>query len=222
MCFSLNIEVTGSHVPHKSPDRTLATSMPDADRAVNRHLPDLSCGNETPAVLTSSPRFDTSSVVHLRSTLRPIPDQIEFGLFLSRSPPCLLNAAAVGGLKPPPVRRLRGTYPHLLCSIAALKDFHLLCAPSWHTLIGVERTPFQQQLNQPIHQGLQRYPGTAYPFRQGGASQHDAVTGGDLLQAVKRKMIQVFTDQHPSQQTHSRHATVDNGRGNRRGGDGGP
>jgi hypothetical protein len=133
LCFSLNIEVTGSHVPHKSPDRTLATSMPDADRAVNRHLPDLSCGNETPAVLTSSPRFDTSSVVHLRSTLRPIPDPIEFGLFLSRSPPRLLNIAAAGGLKPPPVRRLRGTYPHLLCSMAALKDFHLLCAPSWHT-----------------------------------------------------------------------------------------
>ena len=30
-------------------------------------------------------------------------------------------------------------------------------------------------------------------------------------------MIQVFTDQHPNQQTHSRHATVDDGRGNRRG-----
>ena len=154
MCFSLDIEVTGSHVPHKSPDRTLATSMPDADRAVNRHLPDLSCGNETPAVLTSSPRFDTSSVVHLRSTLRPIPDQIEFGLFLSRSPPRLLNAAAEGGLKPPPVRRLRGTYPHLSCSIAALKDFHLLCAPSWHTLIGVQGVALQKMPSQTIHQGL--------------------------------------------------------------------
>ena len=142
LCFSLNIEVTGSHVPHKSPDRTLATSMPDADRAVNRHLPDLSCGNETPAVLTSSPRFDTSSVVHLRSTLRPIPDQIEFGLFLSRSPPRLLNAAAVGGLKPPPVRRLRGTYPHLLCSIAARRNF-TPCAPSWHTLIGMQGIALQ-------------------------------------------------------------------------------
>jgi hypothetical protein len=30
-------------------------------------------------------------------------------------------------------------------------------------------------------------------------------------------MIQVFTDQHPNQQTHCRHATVDDGRGNRRG-----
>ena len=136
--FSLNIGVTGSHVPHKSPVRTLATSMPDADRAVDRHLPDLSCSNGIPAVLTSSTRFDTSSVVHLRSTLRFIPDQIEFGLFLSRSPPRLLNAAAVGGLKPPPVRRLRGAFPHLLCSIAALRDFHPLCVPSWHTLIAVK------------------------------------------------------------------------------------
>jgi hypothetical protein len=33
-------------------------------------------------------------------------------------------------------------------------------------------------------------------------------------------MIQVFTDQHPNQQTHSRHASVDDGRGNRRGRDG--
>jgi hypothetical protein len=34
----------------------------------------------------------------------------------------------------------------------------------------VERTPFQQYLNQPIHQGLQRHPCAAYPFSQGGAS----------------------------------------------------
>src|SRR5690606_9955073 len=63
LCFSLSIGVTGSHVPHKSLDRTLAISMPDAIRAINRHLPDLSCSNETPAVLTSSTRFDTSSMV---------------------------------------------------------------------------------------------------------------------------------------------------------------
>lgn len=63
MCFSLNIEVTGSHVPHKSPDRTLATSILDADRAVNRHLPDLSCGNEPPAVLTSPPRKEKDKAI---------------------------------------------------------------------------------------------------------------------------------------------------------------
>ncbi|WP_218138752.1 hypothetical protein, partial [Nitrosomonas sp. Nm58] len=63
--------------------------------------------------------------------------QIESGLFLARSLPRLLNAAAVGGLKPPPVRRPRGTYPHLLCSIAARGNF-TPCAPSWHTFIGVQ------------------------------------------------------------------------------------
>lgn len=40
-------------------------------------------------------------------------------LFPSRSPPHLLNAAAVGGLVPAPVRRHRGAFPHLLCSMAA-------------------------------------------------------------------------------------------------------
>ena len=83
--------------------------------------------------------------------------------------------------------------------------------------IDMERAAFQQQFNQPIHQGLQRHPGASHPFRQGGASQNDWVTGGDLLQAVKRKMSQLLTDQHPNQQTRSRHATVDEGRGNRRG-----
>jgi hypothetical protein len=209
--FSLNIEVTGSHVPHKSPDRTLATSMPDADRAVNRHLPDLSCGNEPPAVLTSSPRFDTSSVVHLRSTLRSIPDQIEFGLFLSRSPPRLLNAAAVGGLEPPPVQRLRGVYPHLLCSIAAPRGFHPLCVPSWHTLVGMERIALQQEPGETVGQGLQGNADAANPFCQGGAGEDNLITGGDLPQPVKREMIQVFGCYHPSQQTHRRHAAVYHG-----------
>lgn len=40
-------------------------------------------------------------------------------LFPSRSPPHLLNAAAVGGLVPAPARRHRGAFPHLLCSMAA-------------------------------------------------------------------------------------------------------
>ena len=37
-------------------------------------------------------------------------------LFPTRSPRHLLNAAAVGGLQPPPVRRLRGARPHPLYS----------------------------------------------------------------------------------------------------------
>ena len=87
-------------------------------------------------------------------------------------------------------------------------------------LIDMERAAFQQQFNQPIHQGLQRHPRTPYPFRQGRAGQNDLVTGGDLLQPVEREMIQVFTDQYPRQQAHGGHATIDDGGRNRRGGDG--
>jgi len=46
----------------------------------------------------------------------------------------------------------------------------------------MQRAAFQQMLNQPIHQGLQRHPCAAYPFRHRGAGQNDAVTGGDLFQ----------------------------------------
>jgi hypothetical protein len=69
----------------------------------------------------------------------------------------------------------------------------------------MERAAFQQQFSQPIHQGLQRHPGTTYPFRQGRTGQNHTVTGGDLFQTVEREMIQVFTDQYRkrSTQTHT-------------------
>src|SRR5450631_2825516 len=41
--------------------------------------------------------------------------------------------------------------------------------------ISMERAAFQQMLNQPIHQGLQRHPYAAYPFRHRGAGQNDVV-----------------------------------------------
>lgn len=75
-------------------------------------------------------------------------------------------------------------------------------------------------LHQPIHQGLQRHPCASDPFRQSGASRNDSVTGGDLLEAVEREMIQVFTDQHPNQQNRVGHAAVDDGGRNRRSRDG--
>jgi hypothetical protein len=84
----------------------------------------------------------------------------------------------------------------------------------------MERAAFQQQFGQPIYQGLQRHPGTPYPFRQGRTGQNHTVTGGNLFQTVEREMIQVFTDQHPNQQTDSRQATVDDGGRNRCGGNG--
>ena len=39
-------------------------------------------------------------------------------LFPQRSPPRLFTVAACGSLKPAPDGRLRGAYPHLLCSSA--------------------------------------------------------------------------------------------------------
>jgi len=55
--FSLDIEATGSHVPHKSLNQSLAAFMPDAIWAVIRFLPDSSRFNDFPPVLTSSLRF---------------------------------------------------------------------------------------------------------------------------------------------------------------------
>ena len=55
--FFLGIEATGSHVPHKSLDRGLATFVPDAIRSVSRFLPNSPRGNDYPSVLTSSTRF---------------------------------------------------------------------------------------------------------------------------------------------------------------------
>ena len=78
--------------------------------------------------------FDTSSAVHLRSSLRFIPDRVSPDRFPARAPPRLLNAAAVGGLVPAPVRRHRGAFPHLLCSLAAQKYFSSF-APSWRTVV---------------------------------------------------------------------------------------
>ena len=40
-------------------------------------------------------------------------------LFLQRSPPRLLTAAAWGSLEPAPAGRLRGAFPHLLCNFVA-------------------------------------------------------------------------------------------------------
>ena len=56
--------------------------------------------------------FDTSSMVHLPSTLRFTPDRfltLPFPYTLTTTP---LSVAAVGGLQPPPVQRLWRTYLH--------------------------------------------------------------------------------------------------------------
>jgi len=77
--------------------------------------------NDSPAVLTSSLRFrhfNSGSLAvlllacHLTWSLP--------GLFLPRSRPWLLTTAAEGGLKPAPVSRFRGAFPHRLSSCALL------------------------------------------------------------------------------------------------------
>jgi hypothetical protein len=55
--FSLNIETTGSHVPHKSPDQVHAISMPDAAQTINRLPLSLSWGSPSTPVLTPSQIF---------------------------------------------------------------------------------------------------------------------------------------------------------------------
>src|SRR5271169_5402952 len=63
--------------------------------------------------------FDTSSTVHLRSPLSIVPAEILFRLFPQRSPPCLLDTAACGGLRSEPDCRPRRAYLHLSYSYAA-------------------------------------------------------------------------------------------------------
>jgi hypothetical protein len=65
---SLNIEATGSQVPYTRLNQTHATFMPDAALAVSRFPQNSSRDNDYPPVLTSNYAFDTSSVVHLRSS----------------------------------------------------------------------------------------------------------------------------------------------------------
>jgi hypothetical protein len=60
--------------------------------------------------------------VCFRSSSQRSPDVLFGRLFLGRSPPRLLSAAAPGGLKPTPESRLREAYSHLQHSSAS---FHL-------------------------------------------------------------------------------------------------
>lgn len=64
MDFSLVIEATGSHVPHKGLIQVHATSMPDADQAGYRLLLDLSRSNDSSRFRHRPYAFDTFAVVH--------------------------------------------------------------------------------------------------------------------------------------------------------------
>ena len=78
---SLRIRATGSQVPYMSPNWIHATSMPNATLTVSRLPQRLSRDNEHPPVLTSHKPFDTSSVVHSRSSLQSTPDAVNAAPF---------------------------------------------------------------------------------------------------------------------------------------------
>ncbi len=107
-----------SNVPQKGLNQSHATFMPDAAQAVSRFPLDLSWCRDSHQFWRRLYVFDSSSdgslalvfLIHKLSRLaEPFPQ---------RSLPWLLTTAAWGALKPAPASRLRGIYPHLLCSYA--------------------------------------------------------------------------------------------------------
>jgi len=108
-----------SHVPHRSLNQSHATFMPDTAQAVSRFPLSLSWCRDSHQFWRRPIVFDTSSdgllalvsLIHSWSRLA--------GPFPQRSPPWLLTTAAWGALKPAPESRLRGAFPHLLCSLVA-------------------------------------------------------------------------------------------------------
>ena len=117
--FSLNIETTGSHVPRKSLTQSHAIFTPEAAQAVSRLPLNLSWTQYRSPVLTSSLIFrrliEWFACARLSESYLPRSYAVTFP---KRSLPWLFTNAALGGLKPAPVSRLRGARPHLLCSYA--------------------------------------------------------------------------------------------------------
>jgi len=74
--FSLPIEATGSHVPHKGLDQVHATSMPDVAQAGCRLPLDSSRANDSSRFRHRSYAFDTFPVVHLCSSPWSLPDAV--------------------------------------------------------------------------------------------------------------------------------------------------
>jgi hypothetical protein len=113
--------------------------MPDTAWAVNRSPPDFSRVNDTLSVLMSCIRFRHFISGSFAFTFLTSPDAI-VRAFSATFTTLAFTSAACGGLKPPPVRRLRRTFLHLLYSIAFGVMFstymsHLL--RSWHTVVSI-------------------------------------------------------------------------------------
>jgi hypothetical protein len=115
------LRATGSHVPHESQSQAHATSMPDTAWPVDRFPPGSIPGSNThPGFDAIFACFDTSSVVHSRSSSWLAPDPVTAGPSPQCSPPRLLTDAACGGLTPPPAERRRRATPP---SLAQLRTF---------------------------------------------------------------------------------------------------
>ena len=111
-----------------------ATLMPDAAQPVYRHRLSLSRSRYSLRFRHHLEHFDTSSVVPLQSSSCQSSDLVMPGLFLRCSPPWLLTTAAGGDLKPAPVSRLRGTYPHRSCSYTLGGPFRTAFALVAHSI----------------------------------------------------------------------------------------
>ncbi len=120
---SLGIQDLVPAVPRESLRPIHALSAPVAIRPVIRCPADLSQRIEPPLVLATPTIFDVSSRVHLHSSLGYLPARINFGRFIQRSRPHLLDAAAWTGLRPTPESRSRGAHPHLSRSFTTCLSF---------------------------------------------------------------------------------------------------
>ena len=124
-----------SHVPHRSLNQSHATFMPDTAQAVSRFPLSLSWCRDSHQFWRRPIVFDTSSdgllalvsLIHSWSRLA--------GPFPQRSPPWLLTTAAWGALKPAPESRLRGAFPHLLCSLVAHYLQHIITFESLQKVV---------------------------------------------------------------------------------------
>src|SRR6516162_4779545 len=98
---------------------------------------------------------------------------------LDTTPPRLFTVAACGSLKPAPDGRLRGAYPHLLCSSA----LPLLVVRSRRTLI---QMPFvadaREPATDPVGELLAKF---ARPLPHRFVADDDAASGQQLLHHTK-------------------------------------
>ena len=127
---SLNITTQVPAVPHKSPNRARAISMPDTAHPVNRFPMGLSRSNKKTPVLMSSKALSTlerwfTGVRLLGSYLTCLSR-----LFPRRSRQGLLTDAAQGGLRPAPAGRPRRVGSSI--SHAASHASPMLCAAAAH------------------------------------------------------------------------------------------